>query len=79
MLTHLSSHINEMADSVHGLRSLSRMTGLSVSYLSRMAAGHANNPSDETLHRLCLRRVTQYEVISGTLGQSLNQPINEEQ
>lgn len=65
----LPEAIAGLVQALGSLRELSRQTGIDVSYLSRLASGEKTEPSDEVLHKLCLRRITTYESVSGTLGE----------
>lgn len=57
----LAERIDQLVEQHGSLRAVARMTGIEVSYLSRLRAGEKVNPLKDTLRRLGLRRVVTYE------------------
>lgn len=50
----------------HGtLRAAARVVQIDASYLSRLRHGEKENPTDDVLRRLGVRRVVSYELLKG--------------
>lgn len=58
----------------HGsLRALSRNTGIDAAYLSRLASGDKQNPSDATLMKLGISRAVEYKLKKTDLEKALHE------
>ncbi len=63
MTVTLKEHIKYLVR-IHGsLRGVSRVTGVDVGYLSRLASGKKEHPSTVTLGKLGLCKAANYEII----------------
>lgn len=61
---HIDLAIRQLVELHGSLRAVGRATGIDATYLSRLAHGEKANPSDDTLARIGLRRVTYYTTIA---------------
>lgn len=64
----LQERIDQLVAQHGGLRAVSRVTEIEVSYLSRLRSGEKVNPLKDKLRRLGLRRVVSYELLKPVDG-----------
>ncbi len=62
--TTLEEHIALRAAVSGSLRAYAESVGIDVGYLSRLASGEKDNPSDEVLEKLGLRKTVVYTTIA---------------
>ncbi|RZZ85670.1 hypothetical protein [Pseudoxanthomonas winnipegensis] len=63
-ITTLEEHIALRAAVSGSLRAYANSLGIDVGYLSRLASGEKDNPSEEVLEKLGLRKIVVYTAIN---------------